>query len=59
MMGLRAGSGVSVGVLGAAIGVEWSLALGAVAVVAVSLAVFVQELRTPRTEGTPLTAEGR
>ena len=33
MLGLRAGSGVTVGVLGAFIGVHWSLALSAAAVV--------------------------
>jgi MFS family permease len=47
MLGLRAGSGVTVGVLGAAIGVEWSLGLSALAVVAVSLALLLQDLRTP------------
>jgi hypothetical protein len=36
MLGLRAGSGVTVGVLGALIGVERSLALSAAAVVAVA-----------------------
>ena len=45
MLGLRAGSGVTVGVLGAAIGVEWSRGLSALAVVAVSLALLLQDLR--------------
>jgi MFS family permease len=39
VLGLRAGSGLTVGVLGALIGVQWSLALSA-AVVVVSAAVF-------------------
>ncbi len=46
MLGLRAGSGVSVGILGAVIGVELSLALSAVAVVLVAGALLVAELRT-------------
>jgi hypothetical protein len=45
MLGLRAGSGVTVGVLGALIGVEWSLALSAMAVVAVSVGLLVHDLR--------------
>ena len=39
VLGLRAGSGLTVGVLGALIGVQWSLALSA-AVVVISAAVF-------------------
>jgi len=49
MMGLRAGSGFTVGVLGAAIGIEWSLALSSLAVVAVSLALLLSELRSSQT----------
>ena len=45
MLGLRAGSGVTVGVLGAVIGVEWSLALSAIAVVLVALALLVFDAR--------------
>jgi MFS family permease len=45
MLGLRAGSGFTVGVLGAAIGVEWSLALSSLAIVAVSLGLLLSELR--------------
>jgi MFS family permease len=45
MLGLRAGSGVTVGVLGAAIGVELSLALSAAAVVVVALGLLVAETR--------------
>jgi MFS family permease len=45
MLGLRAGSGVTIGVLGAVIGVEWSLALSAVAVVVVAVGLLLGELR--------------
>jgi MFS family permease len=48
MMGLRAGSGLTVGVLGALIGVELSLALSAVAVVLVALGLLVADLRRPQ-----------
>jgi MFS family permease len=48
MMGLRAGSGLTVGVLGALIGVELSLALSAVAVVLVSLGLLLADLRRPQ-----------
>ncbi len=50
MLGLRAGSGFTVGVLGALIGVEWSLALSSLAVVVVSLGLLLSELRPSRTE---------
>lgn len=46
MLGLRAGSGVTTGVLGALIGVEWSLALSSLAVVLVSLGLLLSELRS-------------
>jgi MFS family permease len=46
MLGLRAGSGFTVGVLGAAIGVEWSLALSSLAVVVVSVGLLLSELGT-------------
>ena len=49
MLGLRAGSGFTVGVLSAAIGVEWSLALSSLAVVAVSLGLLLSDLRSLRT----------
>jgi MFS family permease len=42
MLGLRAGSGLTVGVLGAVIGVHWSLALSAAAVVTVALALLAR-----------------
>jgi hypothetical protein len=45
MLGLRAGSGVTVGVLGAVIGVELSLALSAAAVVVEALGLLVADLR--------------
>jgi MFS family permease len=48
MLGLRAGSGVTVGVFGALIGVEWSLALSALAVVLVSVALLASDLRRSR-----------
>jgi sugar phosphate permease len=49
ILGLRAGSGVTVGILGALISVEWSLALSAAVVVATSLALLSYELRrSPR-----------
>jgi MFS family permease len=48
MLGLRAGSGVSVGALGALIGAEWSLALSALAVVAVAMGLLLSELRAGR-----------
>jgi Transmembrane secretion effector len=45
MMGLRAGSGVTVGVLGALIGVELSLALSAAAVVVIALGLLAADVR--------------
>ena len=48
MLGLRAGSGVTVGVAGAVIGVEWSLALSATAVVVVAVALLVTDVRARR-----------
>ena len=44
-LGLRAGSGLTVGLLGAAIGVRWSLALSAGAVVAISAALLGRQFR--------------
>jgi len=46
MLGLRAGSGVTVGVLGAVIGVQWSLTLSSTAVVLVALGLLVIDLRS-------------
>ena len=46
MLGLRAGSGVTVGVLGAFIDVRRSLELSALAVVLIALALFVHDVRS-------------
>jgi MFS family permease len=46
MLGLRAGSGLSVGLLGAVIGVHWSLMLSAGAVVGIAVWLLTRE-RTP------------
>ena len=43
MLGLRAGSGFTVGVLGAVIGVQWSLTLSAAAVVVICAALLARE----------------
>jgi len=45
MLGLRAGSGITVGVLGALINVQWSLTLSAAAVVATAALLLVTEAR--------------
>ncbi len=45
MLGLRAGSGLTVGVLGALIGVRWSLTLSAAAVVLIALGLLVIDAR--------------
>jgi MFS family permease len=46
ILGLRAGSGLTVGVLGGVIGVQWSLTLSSLAVVLVALALLVADART-------------
>jgi hypothetical protein len=46
MLGLRAGSGVTVGVLGAVIGIQWSLALSSAAVTLVALGLLVVDARS-------------
>jgi MFS family permease len=46
VLGLRAGSGITVGLLGAAIGVQWSLMLSAAAVVVVATTLLARETRT-------------
>jgi hypothetical protein len=43
MIGLRAGSGLTVGVLGALINVQWSLALSAMVVVVSAAVLFARE----------------
>src|SRR5262249_3954145 len=45
MLGLRAGSGLTIGVMGALIGVQWSLTFSSAAVVAVALGLLVIEAR--------------
>ncbi len=51
VLGLRAGSGVTVGVLGAMIDVRWSLALSAAALVAVAIGLFVREAGSLHVDG--------
>jgi MFS family permease len=51
MMGLRAGSGITIGVLGAAIDVHRSLAINAVIVALIALALLARDLRTPSASG--------
>ena len=51
MLGLRAGSGVTVGVLGAAIDVHRSLAINAVVVALIALALLARDMRTPAASG--------
>ncbi len=46
VLGLRAGSGVTVGVLGALINVHWSLALSAAAVVVTAAVLLAREPRS-------------
>jgi sugar phosphate permease len=45
ILGLRAGSGVTVGVVGALISVEWSLALSSAVVVVIAAALLAREMR--------------
>ena len=45
MLGLRAGSGLTIGVLGALIGVQWSLTVSSAAVVLVAFALLAFEAR--------------
>ena len=54
MLGLRAGSGLMVGLLGTVIGVRYSLALSSVAVVLVAVALLAREARA----GAAVGAEG-
>ena len=52
ILGLRAGSGLTVGVLGAVIGVQWSLAASSTVVVLIALALLLFEARArPRLVG--------
>jgi len=47
MMGLRAGSGVTIGVLGAAIDIHRSLAINAIVVALIALALLARDVRIP------------
>jgi MFS family permease len=51
LLGLRAGSGITIGVLGSVIGIHWSLALSAAAVVLIALAMLGREVRRPQDVG--------
>jgi MFS family permease len=60
MLGLRAGSGLTVGLMGSFIGVRFSLAVSCFALVLVSVALFARDARarTPLgPEGEPLSRE--
>src|SRR5262249_48358869 len=57
VLGLRAGSGLTVGVLGALISVRWSLAVSSGAVVAVSAVLLALESRSPALDVTEAPAE--
>jgi hypothetical protein len=57
-LGLRGGSGLTVGVLGALVNVHWSLALSAAVVVATSVALLVREGRLAGARGAPTGARG-
>jgi MFS family permease len=57
MLGLRAGSGLTVGVLGALINVQWSLALSAMVVVVSAAVLLVREMRH-RSTGRPASDTG-
>jgi hypothetical protein len=48
VLGLRAGSGLTIGVLGAIVGVHRSLAVSSVAVVLVALGLLARDARTAR-----------
>jgi MFS family permease len=53
MLGLRAGSGMTIGLLGTVIGVRLSLAISSFAIVLISMALFARETRSsaPATNG--------
>ena len=53
MLGLRAGSGLTVGLMGTFIGVRFSLAVSSFAIVLVSIALFARDARAR----TPLSPE--
>jgi len=59
MLGLRAGSGVTVGVLGTFIGVRLSLELSSFMVVLIAVALFARDARSRRERAAAaLMAEG-
>src|SRR5262249_56085813 len=58
ILGLRAGSGLTVGVLGAVIGVQWSLALSAAAVLVIAIALLTSERRPLQPVPPPPTPYG-
>jgi MFS family permease len=57
MLGLRAGSGLTVGVLGAFVGVRLSLVLSALMVALIAIALFAREVRFQSRRAAVLTAE--
>jgi MFS family permease len=59
ILGLRAGSGVTVGVLGAVVNVHWSLALSAAAVVVTAAGLLAWEGRSNHERRCPKTPERR
>jgi uncharacterized membrane protein len=50
--GLKAFSGVTIGVVGGLIGIHWSLALSAMVLLAVTVALFAFVIRGRESEGT-------
>jgi MFS family permease len=57
LLGLRAGSGLTVGVLGAFVGVRVSLVLSALMVALIAIALFAREVRVQSRTTTVLTTE--
>jgi MFS family permease len=58
MMGLRAGSGVTIGVLGAAIDIHRSLAINAIVVALIALALLARDVWMPPAPGATAWREG-
>jgi MFS family permease len=60
MMGLRAGSGLTVGLMGSVIGVRYSLAVSSFAIVLVSVALLVRDVRarSPHSPESEVTSVG-
>jgi MFS family permease len=59
MLGLRAGSGLTIGVLGTFIGVQLSLVFSALMVVLTAIALFAREARSRRGRATAALVAGR